>query len=133
MATGPAERPTRKENEAISDKKQKRARKKEEEAFLVPPDTLCVQCKKELCDPHLLCCMHSVCRECLLAVKQQDGRLQCPKCNNNATCALEDPPRGMKTCEAVMSQCVPVRNGPLCRYIEGRKIIQLVSRDWLAN
>ena len=109
------------------------ARKKEEEAFLALPDTLCVQCKKELCDPHLLCCMHSVCRECLLAVKQQDGRLQCPKCNNNATCALEDPPRGMKTCEAVMSQCVPVRNGPLCRYIEGRKIIQLVSRDWLAN
>ena len=103
-------------------------RKKEEEAFLVPPDTLCVQCKKELCDPHLLCCMHSVCRECLLAVKQQDGRLQCPKCNNNATYILEDPPRGMKTCEAMRSQCVPVRNGPLCRYIEGRKIIQLVRR-----
>ena len=128
MATGPAEKPTRKENEVISDKKQKTARKKEEEAFLVPPATLCVQCKKELCDPHLLCCMHSVCRECLLAVKQQDGRLQCPKCNNNATCALEDPHRGMKTCEAVRSQCVPVRNGTLCRYIEGRKIIQLVRR-----
>ena len=128
MATGPAEKPTRKKNEAISDKKQKTARKKEEEAFLVPPATVCMQCKKELCDPHLLCCMHSVCRKCLLAVKQQDGRLQCPKCNNNATCALEDPPRGMKTCEAVRSQCVPVRNGPLCRYIEGRKIIQLVRR-----
>ena len=127
MATGPAEKPTRKENEAISDKKQKTARKKEE-AFLVPPATLCVQCKKELCDPHLLCCMHSVCRECLLAVKQQDGCLQCPKCNSNATCALEDPPRGMKTCESVRSQCVPVRNGPLCRYIEGCKIIQLVRR-----
>ena len=126
MATGPAEKPTRKENEAISDKKQKTARKKEEEAFLVPPATLCVQCKKELCDPHLLCCMHSVCRECLLAVKQQDGRLQCPKCSNNATCALEDPPRGRKTCEAVRSKCVPVRNGTLCRYIEGHKIIQLV-------
>ena len=128
MATGRAEKPTRKKNEAFSGKKQKTARKKEEEAFLAPPDTLCVQCKKELCDPHLLCCMHSVCRECLLAVKQQDGRLQCPKCNNNATCALEDPPRGMKTCEAVRSQCLPVRNGPLCRYIEGRKIIQLVRR-----
>ena len=128
MATGPAEKPTRKENGAFSGKKQKTARKKEEEAFLAPPGTLCVQCKKELCDPHLLCCMHSVCRECLLAVKQQDGRLQCPKCNNNATCALEDPPRGMKTCEAVRSQCVPVRNGPLCRYIEGRKIVQLVRR-----
>ena len=118
MATGPAEKPTRKENGAFSGKKQKTARKKEEEVFLAPPDTLCVQCKKELCDPHLLCCMHSVCRECLLAVKQQDGRLQCPKCNNNATCALEDPPCGMKTCEEVRSQCVPVRNGPLCRIKE---------------
>ena len=128
MATGPAEKPTRNENGAFSDKKQMTARKKEEEAFLALPDTLCVQCKKELCDPHLLCCMHSVCRECLLAVKQQDGRLQCPKCNNNATCAVEDPPHGMKTCEAVKALCVPVRNGPLCRYIEGRKIIQLVRR-----
>ena len=128
MATGPTKKPAKKENEAFSDKKQKTARKKEEETFLVPPATLCVQCKKELCDPHLLCCMHSVCRECLLAVKQQDGRLQCPKCNNSATCALVDPPRSMKTCKAVRSQCVPVRNGPLCRYIEGRKIIQLVRR-----
>ena len=128
MATGLTKKPAKKENEAFSDKKQKTARKKEEETFLVPPATLCVQCKKELCDPHLLCCMHSVCRECLLAVKQQDDRLQCPKCNNNATCALVDPPRGMKTCKAVKSQCVPVRNGPLCRYIEGRKIIQLVRR-----
>ena len=127
MATGPAEKPARKENGAFSDKKQKTARKKEE-VFLVPPATLCVQCKKELCDPHLLCCMHSVCRDCLLAVKQQDGRLQCPKCSNNTTCTLEDPPRAMKTCKAVRSQCVPVRNGPLCRYIEGRKIIQLVRR-----
>ena len=124
MATGPAEKPA-KENEAISDAKQNTARK-EEEVFLVAPDTLCVQCKKELCDPHLLCCMHSVCRECLLAVKQQDGRLHCPKCNNNATCAVEDPPHGMRACEAVRAQCVPVRNGPLCRYIEGRKIIEVV-------
>ena len=127
MATGPAEKPA-KENEAILDKKQKTARKEEEEVFLVAPDTLCVQCKKELCDAHLLCCMHSVCRECLLAVKQQNGRLHCPKCNNNATCALEDPPRGMRACEAVRARCFPVRNGPLCRYIEGRKIIEVVRR-----
>ena len=127
MATGPAVKPA-KESTAISDTKQKSARKEVEEVFLVAPDTLCVQCKKELCDPHLLCCMHSVCRECLLAVKQQDGRLHCPKCNNNATCALEDPPRGMRACEAVRARCVPVRNGPLCRYIEGRKIIEVVRR-----
>ena len=127
MATGPAEK-LAKENKAISDAKQKSARKEEEEVFLVAPDTLCVQCKKELCDPHLLCCMHSVCRECLLAIKQQDGRLHCPKCNNNATCAREDPPRGMSACEAVRARCVPVRNGPLCRYIEGRKIIEVVRR-----
>ena len=127
MATGPAKKPAE-ENKAISVEKQKSARKEEEEVFLVAPDTLCVQCKKELCDPHLLCCMHSVCRECLLAVKQQDGRLHCPKCNNNGTCALEDPPRGMRVCEAVRARCVPVRNGPLCRYIEGQKIIELLRR-----
>ena len=127
MATGPAEKPAE-ENKAISVEKQKSARKEEEEVFLVAPDTLCVQCKKELCDPHLLCCMHSVCTECLLAVKQQDGRLHCPKCHNNATCAREDPPRGMRACEAVRARCAPVRNGPLCRYIAGRKIIQVVRR-----
>ena len=124
MATGPANKPA-KENEANS-AKQKTARKEEEEMFLVAPDTLCVQCKKELCDPHLLCCMHSMCRECLLAVKQQDGRLHCPKCTDNATCAVEDAPRGMRACEAVRARCVPVRNGPLCRYIEGRKIFEVV-------
>ena len=125
MATGPATQPAE-ENKAISVEKQKSAKNEEEEVFLVAPDTLCVQCKKELCDPHLLCCMHSVCRECLLAVKQQDGRLHCPKCNNNATCALEDAPRGMRACEAVRARCFPVRNGPLCRYIKGCKIIELV-------
>ena len=124
MATGPAKKPA--EEKAISVEKQKSAKKEEEEVFLVAPENLCVQCKKELCDPHLLCCMHSVCRGCLLAVKQQDGRLHCPKCNNNATCAREDLPRGIRACEAVRARCVPVRNGPLCRYIEGRKIIEVV-------
>ena len=129
MATGLAEKPSKEENEALSDEKQKTAKKEDEEVFLVAPDTTCVQCKKELRDPHLLCCMHSVCRECLLAVKQQDGRLHCPKCNDKSTCTLEDPPRGMRACEEVKAQCVPVRNGALCRYIEGRKVIQLVRRE----
>ena len=128
MATGPAEKPA-KENEATSDGKQKTAKMDEEEVFLVAPDTSCVQCKKELCDPHLLCCMHSVCRGCLLAVKQQDGRLQCPKCNNNATRAPQEQPHSMNACKVVEAQCAPVRNGPLSRYIEGRKIIQMVRRD----
>ena len=128
MATGPAEKPV-KENEAISNEKQKATRTEEEEVFLVAPDTSCVQCKKELCDPHLLCCMHSVCRECLLAVKQQDGRLQCPKCNNNATRAPQEQPHSVNACKVVEAQCAPVRNGPLGRYIEGRKIIQMIRRD----
>ena len=128
MATGPAEKLT-KEIEAFSNEKQKATRTEEEEVVLVAPDTSCVQCKKELCDPHLFCCMHSVCRECLLAVKQQDGRLQCPKCNNNATCAPQEQPRGVKACKVVEAPCVPVRNGSLGRYIEGRKIIQMIRRD----
>ena len=128
MATGPAEKPV-KENEAFSNEKQKAAKTEEEEVFLVAPDTSCVECKKELCDPHLLCCMHSVCRECLLAVKQQDGRLQCPKCNDNATRAPQEQPRGVKACKVVEAPCAPVRNGPLGRYIEGQKIVQMVRRD----
>ena len=128
MATGPVEKLSKEENEALSDEKQKKVKKEEEEVFLVAPDTTCVQCKKELRDPHLLCCMHSVCRECLLAVKQQDGRLHCPKCSDNSTCTLEDLAHGMKACEEVKAHCVPVRNGPLCRYIEGHKVIQLVRR-----
>ena len=128
MAAGPAEKPV-KENEAISNEKQKAAKTKEEDAFLVAPDTSCVQCKNELCDPHFLCCMHSVCRECLLAVKRQDGRLQCPKCNDNATCAPQEQPRSVKACKVVEALCAPVRNGPLRRYIEGRKIVQMVRRD----
>ena len=128
MATGPAEKPV-KENEAISNEKQKSTRTEEEEVFLVAPDTSCVQCKKELCDPHFLCCMHSVCRECLLAVKQQDGRLQCPKCNNNATRAPQEQPHSVNACKVVEAQCAPVRNGPLGRYIEGGKIVQMVRRD----
>ena len=128
MATGPAEQLAR-EKKAISNEKQKAAKTEEEDAFLVTPDTSCVQCKKELCDPHLLCCMHSVCRECLLAVKQQDGRLQCPKCNNNATCAPQEQPHSVNACKVVEAQCAPVRNGPLGWYIEGQKIIQMVRRD----
>ena len=128
MAAGPAEKPV-KENETISNEKQKAAKTEKEEVFLVAPDTSCVQCKKELCDPHLLCCMHSVCRECLLAVKQQDGRLQCPKCNDNATRTPQEQPQGVNACKVVEAQCAPVRNGPLSRYIEGRKIIQMVRRD----
>ena len=73
--------------------------------------------------------MHSVCRECLLAVKQQDGCLQCPKCNNNATCAPQEQPQGVKACKVVEGPCAPVRNGPLGRYIEGQKIVQMVRRD----
>ena len=128
MATGPAEKPV-KENEAISNEKQKAAKTEEEEVFLVAPDTLCVQCKKELCDPYLLCCMHSVCRECLLAIKQQDGCLQCPKCNDNATCAPQEQPQGVNACKVVEAQCAPVRNGPLDRYIKGQNIVQMVRRD----
>ena len=53
MATGPAEQLAR-EKKAISNEKQKAAKTEEEDAFLVAPDTSCVQCKKELCDPHLI-------------------------------------------------------------------------------
>ena len=30
-----------------------------------PPSIACVQCMKELRDPHLLCCLHCVSKECI--------------------------------------------------------------------
>ena len=52
---------------------------------LAVPSLLCVQCTRELRDPHLLCCLHCVCKECLERVEQQDGRLECPQCGDTST------------------------------------------------
>ena len=90
---------------------------------------LCVQCTRELRDPHLLCCLHCVCKECLERVEQQDGRLKCPQCGDTST--HDHPPQGqhsVRTCRSPTAevQCVPVRCVSLAQHIEDRKLLQKI-------
>ena len=99
-----------------------------EESAPTAPSLLCVLCAQELRDPHLLCCLHLVCKECLGRVEQQDGRLKCPQCGDTST----HPPRdehGVRTCRPSTAevQCVHVRCVPLARHIEARKLIQKIT------
>ena len=92
------------------------------------PSLLCVQCTRELRDPHLLCCLHCVCKECLERVEQQDGRLKCPQCGDTST----HPPQGQHsvgTCRPSTAevQCVPVHCVSLARHIEDRKLLQKIN------
>ena len=99
-----------------------------EESGPSEPSLLCVQCTRELRDPHLLCCLHCVCKECLERVEQQDGRLKCPQCGDSST----HPPQGqhsVRTCRPPTAevQCVPVRCVSLAQHIEDRKLLQKIT------
>ena len=101
--------------------------KEEEESGPTEPSLLCVQCTRELRDPHLLCCLHCVCKECLERVEQQDGRLKCPQCGDSST----HPPQGqhsVRTCRPPTAevQCVPVRCVSLAQHIKDRKLLQKI-------
>ena len=98
-----------------------------EESGPIEPSLLCVQCTRELRDPHLLCCLHCVCKECLERVEQQDGSLKCPQCGDTSTY----PPQGqhsVRTCRPPTAevQCVPVRCVSLAQHIEDRKLLQKI-------
>ena len=98
-----------------------------EESGPAEPSLLCVHCTHELRDPHLLCCLHCVCKECLERVEQQDGRLKCPQCGDTST----HPPPGqhsVRTCHPPTAevQCVPVRCVSLAQHIEDRKLLQKI-------
>ena len=102
--------------------------KEEEEGAPAEPSLLCVQCTHELRDPHLLCCLHCVCAECLGRVEQQDGRLKCPQCWDTST----HPPQGqnsVRTCSPATAevQCIPVRCVSLAQHIEDRKLLQKIT------
>ena len=99
-----------------------------EESAPTAPSLLCALCAQELRDPHLLCCLHLVCKECLGRVEQQDGRLKCPQCGDTST----HPPQGqnsVRTCRPPTAevQCVPVRCVSLARHIEARKLLQKIT------
>ena len=98
-----------------------------EESGPAEPSLLCVQCTLELRDPHLLCCLHCVCKECLERVEQQDGRLKCPQCGDTST----HPPQrqhSVRTCRPPTAevQCVPVRCVSLAQHIEDRKLLEKI-------
>ena len=99
-----------------------------EESAPTAPSLLCVLCAQELRDPHLLCCLHLVCKECLGRVEQQDGRLKCPQCGDTST----HPPQGQRSvriCHPSTAevQCVPVRCVSLAQHNEACKLLQKVT------
>ena len=101
--------------------------KDEEEGAPAEPSVLCVQCTHELRDPHLLCCLHCVCAECLERVEQQDGCLKCPQCDDFSTHPPQDQ-HSLRTCRlSTQVQCVPVRCVSLAQHIEDRKLFQRIT------
>ena len=106
----------------------KSSRQEEQEPVVVEPDVTCGHCKRELNNPYLLCCLHSVCRECLPNMVVENSRLKCPKCGDTST-YCNDRKVLESECRVDSLRCVPVPNSPLARYIEGMKIIQKVTQD----
>ena len=86
----------------------------------------CGHCKNELTNPHLLCCMHSVCEECLPNLVVGNAHLKCPQCGDTST-HWNDGKMLRSECRSDSVRCVPVPNGPLARYIEGVKMVEKMT------
>ena len=106
----------------------KLSRREEQESVVVEPDVTCGNCKRELNNPYLLCCLHSVCKDCLPNLEVKDGRLKCTQCGDTST-HCNDRTMLESECRVDSLRCVPVPNGPLARYIEGTKILQKVTKN----
>ena len=93
------------------------------------PPVTCVQCGGELKDPHLLACLHCVCRKCLPKAVREDGRLKCPapNCEDCSTTWRQPDVVAIPRCEERARECVPVQCATVGRYVEGRKIVRKVS------
>ena len=100
----------------------------EQEPVVVEPDVTCGHCKRELNNPYLLCCLHSVCGECLPNMVVENGHLKCTQCGDTST-HCNDRRVLESECRVDSLDCVPVPNGPLARYIEGMKIVQKVTQN----
>ena len=92
------------------------------------PPVTCVQCGGELKDPHLLACLHCLCRECLRKTIGEDGRLKCPapNCGDCSTTWRQPEVVALPRCEERARECVPVQCATVGRYVEGRKIVRKV-------
>ena len=106
----------------------KSSHQEEQEPVIIEPDVTCGHCKRELNNPYLLCCLHSVCGECLPNMAVENGRLKCTKCGDTST-HCNDRKVLESECRVDSLRCVPVPNGPLARYIEGMKIVQKVTQN----
>ena len=93
------------------------------------PPVTCVQCGGELKDPHLLACLHCLCRECLPRAAREDGRLKCPapNCGDCSTTWRQPDVVALPRCEERSRECVPVQCATVGRYVEGRKIVRQVT------
>ena len=100
----------------------------EQEPVVIEPDVTCGHCKREMNNPYLLCCLHSVCRECLPNMVVENGRLKCTQCGDTST-HCNDGKMLESECRVDRLRCVPVPNSPLARYIEGMKIVQKITQN----
>ena len=100
----------------------------EQEPVVVEPDVTCGHCKRELNNPYLLCCLHSVCKDCLPNLEVKDGRLKCTQCGDTST-HCNDRKMLESECRVDSLRCVPVPNGPLARFIKGLKVAEQLQRS----
>ena len=101
---------------------------RQEEPVIVEPDVTCGHCKRELNNPYLLCCLHSICKDCIHTMVVGNGQLKCTQCGDTST-HYNDRKVLESECRVDSLRCVPVPNGPLARYIEGMKIVQKVTQN----
>ena len=106
----------------------KLSRQVEKEPVVIEPDVTCGHCKRELNNPYLLCCLHSVCKDCLPNLEVKDGRLKCTQCGDTST-HCNDRKMLESECRVDSLRCVPVPNGPLAQYFEGMKIVHKVTKN----
>ena len=92
------------------------------------PPVTCVQCSGDLKDPHLLACLHCLCRECLPRAAREDGRLKCPdpNCGDCSTTWRQPDVVALPRCEERAGECVAVQCATVGRYVEGKKILRQV-------
>ena len=103
--------------------KDKSSQQEEREPVVIEPDVTCGHCKRELNNPYLLCCLHSVCKDCLPNLEVRDGRLKCIQCGDTST-HCNDRKILESECRVDSLRCVPVPNAPLARYIKGLKVAE---------
>ena len=94
----------------------------------IEPDVTCGHCKKELNNPYLLCCLHSVCAMCLPNMVVENVRLKCSQCGDTST-AWNDGKMSESECRVDSVRCFPVPNGPLARHFEKMKIVRKVTSN----